>query len=51
MATAFTQKPQTLVRETGNMFAVALDGLRRTWDIRQWWREYISQCWFIAKVT
>src|SRR6476659_8459725 len=51
MATAFTSKPQTLVRETGNMFAVALDGLRRTWDVKQWWPEYVSQCWFIAKVT
>src|SRR3954462_13795224 len=51
MATAFTSKPQTLLRETGNMFAVALDGLRRTWDVKQWWPEYVSQCWFIAKVT
>src|SRR3954470_7673389 len=51
MATAFTAKPQTLLRETGNMFAVALDGLRRTWDIRQRWKEYLGQCWFIAKVT
>src|SRR5437764_9536790 len=51
MATAFMSKPQTLLRETGNMFAVALDGLRRTWDVKQWWREYIGQCWFIAKVT
>src|SRR5438045_9791185 len=33
------------------MFAVALDGLRRTWDVTQWWKEYIGQCWFIAKVT
>src|SRR4051794_34725562 len=33
------------------MFAVALDGLRRTWDIKQWWKEYLGQCWFIAKVT
>src|SRR5947199_2926881 len=51
MATAFTAKPRTVMRETGNMFAVALDGLRRTWDVKQWWREYIGQCWFIAKVT
>src|SRR5438309_9770595 len=51
MATAFMSKPQTLLRETGNMFAVALDGLRRTWDIKQWWKEYLGQCWFIAKVT
>src|SRR3954454_10967779 len=51
MATAFTAKPQTLLRETGNMFAVAIEGLRRTWDIKQWWKEYVGQCWFIAKVT
>jgi phospholipid/cholesterol/gamma-HCH transport system permease protein len=44
-------KVQFVVRATGNMFAVALDGLRRTWDIRSWWPEYLRQCWFIAKVT
>src|SRR5688572_18966235 len=44
-------KVQFLVRETGNLFALALEGLRRTWDIRTWWREYLRQCWFIAKVT
>lgn len=44
-------KPTSLFRETGNMFAIALEALRRTWDVRQWWREYLDQCWFIAKVT
>jgi phospholipid/cholesterol/gamma-HCH transport system permease protein len=33
------------------MFAVALEGFRRTWDVKQWWKEYLEQCWFIAKVT
>src|ERR1700694_3284023 len=33
------------------MFAVALEGFRRTWDVKQWWKEYVEQCWFIAKVT
>jgi phospholipid/cholesterol/gamma-HCH transport system permease protein len=51
MASAFASKPQTLVRETGNMFAVSLEGLRRTYAIRDWFKEYIDQCWFIAKVT
>lgn len=51
MASSFATKPQTLVRETGNMFAVALEGLRRTPAIRDWYKEYIDQCWFIAKVT
>ncbi|WP_262403012.1 hypothetical protein [Actinomadura sp. CNU-125] len=26
-------------------------GLRRTWDLRQWWGEFIEQCWFLARVT
>lgn len=43
-------KTQFVVRETGNMCAISLEGLRRTWDIKTWWREYLSQCWFIAKV-
>jgi phospholipid/cholesterol/gamma-HCH transport system permease protein len=51
MTSAFTQKPQTLVRETGNMFAVALEGLRKTYKVRDWWKEFLDQCWFIAKVT
>jgi phospholipid/cholesterol/gamma-HCH transport system permease protein len=51
MASAFVSKPQTVVRETGNMFAVALEGLRRTPFIKEWLAEYIDQCWFIAKVT
>src|SRR3546814_8990612 len=44
-------KVQVVVRETGNLFAVSLEGLRRTWDVRSWWQEYLRQCWFIAKVT
>jgi phospholipid/cholesterol/gamma-HCH transport system permease protein len=51
MASTFTQKPQTVMRETGNMFAVALEGIRNTWNVPEWIAEYISQCWFIAKVT
>jgi phospholipid/cholesterol/gamma-HCH transport system permease protein len=51
MASGFVTKPQALVRETGNMFAIALEGLRRTPAIRDWYKEYIDQCWFIAKVT
>ena len=43
-------KVQFVLRETGNLFAIALEGLRRTFDIRSWWKEYLRQCWFIAKV-
>ena len=44
-------KAQFVLRETGNLFAISLEGLRRTWDVKSWWREFVSQCWFIAKVT
>jgi phospholipid/cholesterol/gamma-HCH transport system permease protein len=47
----FTDKPVALVRETGNMFAIALEALRRTFNVREWYKEYLEQCWFIAKVT
>ena len=46
-----TGKVGTAVRETGNMFAIALEGLRATPRFRLWWREFLEQCWFIAKVT
>jgi phospholipid/cholesterol/gamma-HCH transport system permease protein len=51
MTAPFIEKPKVLLRETGNMFAVALEGFRKTYAIRDWWKEYIEQCWFIAKVT
>jgi phospholipid/cholesterol/gamma-HCH transport system permease protein len=51
MANAIFAKPQFVVRETGNMFAVSLDGIRDIPKIRVWWQEYLRQCWFIAKVT
>jgi phospholipid/cholesterol/gamma-HCH transport system permease protein len=44
-------KVDTVVRETGNMFAVSLEGLRKTYRVQDWWKEYVAQCWFIAKVT
>lgn len=40
-----------LVRETGNLFAISLEGLRKTYAVRDWWKEFLQQCWFIAKVT
>ena len=44
-------KVEFLLRETGNLFAISLEGLRKTPDVRHWWKEYLRQCWFIAKVT
>jgi len=51
MANALVAKPQFVVRETGNLFAVTLDGIRDIPKIKVWWQEYLRQCWFIAKVT
>lgn len=51
MPDAFVEKPIALARETGNMFAILLEGLRATPRIRSWFPEFIGQCWFIAKVT
>ena len=44
-------KVKFVVAETGNMFAISLEGFRKTWDVRHWWKEFLRQCWFIAKVT
>jgi phospholipid/cholesterol/gamma-HCH transport system permease protein len=30
---------------------MALEGFRRTWDVRHWWREWLDQCWFLVRVT
>lgn len=37
--------------QTGGMVAVAAEGFRRTWDLPSWWREWLDQCWFLARVT
>jgi phospholipid/cholesterol/gamma-HCH transport system permease protein len=52
MASAFVAKPKSVLEETGNMFAIALEASRRFTPngVREWWREYIEQCWFISKV-
>src|SRR2546423_4162800 len=51
MANGVAEKPLFVVREAGTLFAVSLDGIRNIPKIRQWWQEYLRQCWFIAKVT
>jgi phospholipid/cholesterol/gamma-HCH transport system permease protein len=48
---AVPSKVDFVVRETGNLFAISLDGLRNIPKIRNWYREYLEQCWFISKVT
>src|SRR3954469_10757640 len=58
MALSLDKAPGAILRragsaldQTGLLFVTLLEGLRRTWDIRRWWGEYIEQCWFIARVT
>ena len=51
VVSAFVAKPQFLLRETGHLFAISLEGLRASWRIREWFPEFVGQCWFIAKVT
>ena len=51
MATAFLEKPQTLVRETGNMFAITLEAFRLMPKRPYPWRDFIRQSWFIASVS
>lgn len=40
-----------LLTEVGELFVISLEGLRRTWDVRNWWWEFVEQCWFLARVT
>ncbi|MGI5164554.1 MlaE family ABC transporter permease [Spirillospora sp. CA-253888] len=58
MALSLTKAPdlarrrvETALDETGLLCVTLLEGLRRTWDLRQWWGEFIEQCWFLARVT
>jgi phospholipid/cholesterol/gamma-HCH transport system permease protein len=37
--------------EAGDLCVTFLEGMRRTWDFRTWWGEFVEQCWFIARVT
>jgi phospholipid/cholesterol/gamma-HCH transport system permease protein len=46
-----TSRVRGLLTQVGDLFIVALEGLRRTWDVRSWFWEFIDQCWFLARVT
>src|SRR5512139_2596891 len=37
--------------QAGGLSVTFLEGIRRTWDVKIWWAEFIEQCWFIARVT
>lgn len=46
-----TQRVHGLLTQVGELFVVVLEGLRRTWDIRNWFWEFVEQCWFLVRVT
>lgn len=48
---AVTGKARWFLSEAGDLFAISLEGFRRSWDLKRWWGEFIEQCWFLAKVT
>jgi phospholipid/cholesterol/gamma-HCH transport system permease protein len=48
---AVTGTGRAFLVEAGGISATALEGLRKTWQIRRWWPEYVEQCLFLIKVT
>ncbi|MBW8487348.1 ABC transporter permease [Actinomadura parmotrematis] len=45
------RRVQGLLGEVGELFVIALEAARRTWDVRTWWWEFVEQAWFLARVT
>ena len=39
------------VDQSGDLFAITIEGFRNTWNVRQWWREFVEQCLFLVRVT
>ena len=46
-----TSRIRQVLTQIGDLFTIALEGLRRTWDVRNWFWEFVEQCWFLARVT
>jgi phospholipid/cholesterol/gamma-HCH transport system permease protein len=51
VASSASAKAGNALRETGNMFAVALESLRQFNPRTFPYREFVEQCWFLARVT
>ena len=45
------RKAVSVLGQVGDLFVIVLEGLRRSWDVRSWWWEFVDQCWFLARVT
>jgi phospholipid/cholesterol/gamma-HCH transport system permease protein len=39
------------IDQSGDLFAITIEGFRNTWNVPQWWREFIDQCLFLIRVT
>jgi len=50
-ARRFLEPPKKILAVAGGMAAMTLEGFRNTPHVRQWWREWLEQSWFITKVT
>lgn len=45
------QRVVTALAETGETFSLAFEGVRKSWEVARWWREYVLQAVFLVKVT
>ncbi len=43
--------PRQFLDSVGGMSALALEGMRSTWRVKDWGREYLDQCSFLTSVT
>lgn len=48
---AVVRTVRAFVTEAGGITATALEGVRKTGQVRRWWPEYVEQCLFLVKVT
>jgi phospholipid/cholesterol/gamma-HCH transport system permease protein len=51
VVSAVGRTARAFVSEAGGLAATALEGLRKTGQVRRWWPEYVEQCLFLIKVT
>lgn len=51
MRTLPSGRVSAALAEAGGTFSLALEGVRYTWAVKRWWREYVTQAVFFVKVT
>ncbi|MGI8332961.1 MlaE family ABC transporter permease [Actinomadura scrupuli] len=45
------QRAGSMTYQTGTLFITGIEGFRKSWNVRQWWGEFVEQCAFLAGVT